>query len=688
MYDGSELRKHPTWCESKGPIVQDGFVAKRIKALQVLQAHSKAGRRSHSPIDSCPPKSTCNKGRRNPLEVDQDDKPLLRSASLHGYVKSRGIDGVSTRVDQRPNSDWVRKGKTHRVLSPTKITDFKGSGSIPAPTTESGDESINSLEHSELLVPTACVIQEPCPVPANFSRRPTIYQTDQRQASRDSEVMRGASHEQLLFQTSESVVDKLNTYVEHGLHSGQHYSNQKEAYNSNPVSDNNSTISAIRDSGTILMAGHQEIGQDAESIQTTIDSELPSSSKGTAGSQQQDALHQYITPVNERKVICMSDSTSAQTIASQPSPKKFQTSKISSVQRSSSENRPGFPAKKTRTWSLQNLYPPDKTSNNNIELRSLSELRSAVSECQVSGTNPSSLREMQRLHSKPASMLTGYKHYVPEPGAVSAGESSESEIDTIQTKPVSRSVSWFGNSWLRALTAKGVAQAEQSQEKSDRSHGVVKDATIDLLSRIEQDLDVHMKQSKAAHDEAYLEDENISQIRPDTDGPQTSSAREVDSVRPHDIPSMRSLDGSSRHSRSSAIPESSDEPGRRSSRSASKRISLVSASPSIISETPSNHMSRAARPRRTSSESRPSESFDSRQRTTGSQSSQIFPNHSAKSAPDDGMKPKVEYTHQGLQGNGERIKRIQVIITFDGADELTITAAETKHLDQQHGWSS
>ena len=56
-YEGSGLRKHPTHCESKGPIVHEGFVAQRIKALQVLQAQYQAGKHSHSPIDSCPPRS-------------------------------------------------------------------------------------------------------------------------------------------------------------------------------------------------------------------------------------------------------------------------------------------------------------------------------------------------------------------------------------------------------------------------------------------------------------------------------------------------------------------------------------------------------------------------------------------------------------------------------------------------------
>jgi len=50
------MRDHSPYCESKGPIIQEGFVAQRIRALQELQAHALAGNRSHSPLIPCPPR--------------------------------------------------------------------------------------------------------------------------------------------------------------------------------------------------------------------------------------------------------------------------------------------------------------------------------------------------------------------------------------------------------------------------------------------------------------------------------------------------------------------------------------------------------------------------------------------------------------------------------------------------------
>lgn len=49
-------RDHSPYCESKGPIIQEGFVSQRIRALQALQAHAMAGNRSHSPMVPCPPR--------------------------------------------------------------------------------------------------------------------------------------------------------------------------------------------------------------------------------------------------------------------------------------------------------------------------------------------------------------------------------------------------------------------------------------------------------------------------------------------------------------------------------------------------------------------------------------------------------------------------------------------------------
>ena len=49
-------RHHSPFCDSTGPIVQEGFVAARVRALQKLQSHARAGNRSHSPMIPCPPR--------------------------------------------------------------------------------------------------------------------------------------------------------------------------------------------------------------------------------------------------------------------------------------------------------------------------------------------------------------------------------------------------------------------------------------------------------------------------------------------------------------------------------------------------------------------------------------------------------------------------------------------------------
>ena len=48
-------RMHPPYCEARGPTVQEGFVAARVQAFQILQAQGSARRgTSHSPMIPCP----------------------------------------------------------------------------------------------------------------------------------------------------------------------------------------------------------------------------------------------------------------------------------------------------------------------------------------------------------------------------------------------------------------------------------------------------------------------------------------------------------------------------------------------------------------------------------------------------------------------------------------------------------
>ena len=50
----SPVRYHSPYCEATGPIVQDGFVASRIRTLQALSNHEFKPIRSHSPMLECP----------------------------------------------------------------------------------------------------------------------------------------------------------------------------------------------------------------------------------------------------------------------------------------------------------------------------------------------------------------------------------------------------------------------------------------------------------------------------------------------------------------------------------------------------------------------------------------------------------------------------------------------------------
>ena len=52
----SIVRNHSPYCESTGPVVREGFVAARVRALQGFSHPAQIATRSHSPLTPCPPR--------------------------------------------------------------------------------------------------------------------------------------------------------------------------------------------------------------------------------------------------------------------------------------------------------------------------------------------------------------------------------------------------------------------------------------------------------------------------------------------------------------------------------------------------------------------------------------------------------------------------------------------------------
>ena len=93
----SSVRIHSPYCEATGPIVQEGFVASRVRALQGLQIQSpRPSIHSHSPLTPCPIPKTAK--MHEPLT------PLLRRTLQPSVTIKQSSDTKSSDCLQRRHS--------------------------------------------------------------------------------------------------------------------------------------------------------------------------------------------------------------------------------------------------------------------------------------------------------------------------------------------------------------------------------------------------------------------------------------------------------------------------------------------------------------------------------------------------------------------------------------------------------
>lgn len=76
----SIVRNHSPYCESTGPIVREGFVAARVRALQGFSHPAQIATRSHSPLTPCPPRRLHVYKLRSPPRSSSAPKSLFTGA--------------------------------------------------------------------------------------------------------------------------------------------------------------------------------------------------------------------------------------------------------------------------------------------------------------------------------------------------------------------------------------------------------------------------------------------------------------------------------------------------------------------------------------------------------------------------------------------------------------------------------
>ncbi|KAL9130956.1 MAG: hypothetical protein Q9217_001002 [Psora testacea] len=114
----SSVRIHSPYCEATGPIVQEGFVASRVRALQGLQVQSaRPSTHSHSPLTPCPiPKAT---RIYEPLATPGPKALKLTSTTPSDCLPHRyPFRGTSHQGYERPKSgDHTEMQTTPRLLA-------------------------------------------------------------------------------------------------------------------------------------------------------------------------------------------------------------------------------------------------------------------------------------------------------------------------------------------------------------------------------------------------------------------------------------------------------------------------------------------------------------------------------------------------------------------------------------------
>lgn len=171
-------RDHSPYCEATGPIVQEGFVAARIKGFQQLEENHE-GKRSHSPMIPCPVPSW--------LKIYEPETPPKTISTL----------GRNT------------KGGLHQSEHSSKVQTITNRASLKS---EAKDEhSLERQKEKEAQSP-ANVIFEPQAIPPEFSEAPSDSPQGQTQRQDEGD----AATLQRNLRPRRSVAEKLGSLVDRG----------------------------------------------------------------------------------------------------------------------------------------------------------------------------------------------------------------------------------------------------------------------------------------------------------------------------------------------------------------------------------------------------------------------------------------------------------------------------------------
>ena len=206
----SNLRIHSPYCEATGPIVQEGFVASRVRALQGLQIHgARPTTHSHSPLTPCPIPRTTKIYEPLTTPVPKALKPSTATPHWSHITPSEC-------VPRRPPPSET----PHHEHLPSKSVDHSHLQTAPGPPIAVGGQDRGNITHGlRMSAQAGCKHQEPQKEILSPRAIPPALaapsdQWDPEQHS-DQNVFESTGHNYVLHQRR-SVADKLGAMVDRG----------------------------------------------------------------------------------------------------------------------------------------------------------------------------------------------------------------------------------------------------------------------------------------------------------------------------------------------------------------------------------------------------------------------------------------------------------------------------------------
>ena len=729
---GNEIRRnHSPFCESTGPIVQEGFVAARIRVLQELQAQALVGNRSHSPMTACPPNWIRFYEPCSPPKLDsaptlpefdparsETEKPIQhpgRKDQKHmagsKKVSSRADNSTTVLKYQGPKDekssckpDPLRESSTRRVeeanTSVEMANDSKDAEvpvhNLPAKTAASVDTGTARLPYLNVSGRSEIEILGPYPISSSLANSSAMPNCSPQACLWESEHGPSYEHSQTRVLPRKSVADYLGSLVEHGWVAGNTLS--KAAYRSH----------ASKSMSTTAYLQNHRAGSPTPSVrdepQTSKPSTYHNSLDSTAtplNNHDHGSTKQGSSPgshSNLRPLVDLNPLQRREVVGEH----RYQSPKNLFFERSSFDigshtlKSPVFSSiRSRRTYSLNNVHHFEKSNVESIELHGFS--RNDITNGQYNNRRSISASVSSYKSGSPQSTDEGGKPKSnkcrsPSQSSLPRSRSSRSSnVNIHSNSPKPRSTSWFKKSWLNPFSgdrqqAIGIYPKESlsSTCSSGQTDGTQQNFVLspEQLSRARStvsSVDEHDHEGRA----------RISRIAQRAQNENTILA----SLQQHSPKYAESCSGQSQASTTSKpVPVPARRSSKRAPTSPPKAASLapMDASDNLLLP----HKESVSKPQRSHSGSH------SRKPSTpptpiSVQGGQTGLHSSTRSKPArEGQMPSsredslpslasMDHGQRKSRERGARIKKIQIVISFDGADDLIIEAATTR--EGEHG---